>query len=279
MKIELIEGNAFEEITKIPDDSKHLILMDPLFDIDSNNEQLLLENAYRIGDASSSMWHFMDWQHVAETKIAAEKVGWHLLNWIVWARSSPGSNSKTYKNSSEHLLWFVKDKKNYTFNKQFREMRGDQVLPYWNEDGTPKGWFFDEETQERVRYAEVTNTWNYIEGEDNLWYITRPGWSDHEKVDHPMQKPRKLCDRILLTSTDEGDSMIDVFAGSGAFLESAQRLNRNGVGFEMKLNYVKIIRDRLNGIIENKRSKDKAKKENDSIIQSIQETSLFNNAV
>jgi site-specific DNA-methyltransferase (adenine-specific) len=271
---ELIPGNALELIKNIESNTQDLIILDPLFDISEKDSSFILEESFRVSDNSGSMWHFIDWQHAAETKIRAEKAGWTILNWVIWSRVSPGTNTKTYKNSSEHLLWFVKNPKYYTFNKQFRELSGADVLPYYNGDGSPRGWFYDDETGERKRYAEVPNTWNYSENEDNVWHMTRPGWSDYEKTKHPMQKPRKLCDRILLTSSNIGDNVLDIFCGSGSFIESAQRLNRNCKGFEQNPEYIPLIQDRLEGKIENKRTiKQKEKTEeinkNKKIISSI----------
>ena len=65
----------------------------------------------------------------------------------------------------------------------------------------------------------------------------RTGW--------PTQKPEELLERIIKSSSKEGDVVLDCFAGSGTSLKAAQNLGRNYIGIEKSPEAVKIIRDRL----------------------------------
>ena len=114
-------------------------------------------------------------------------------------------------------------------------MHGKDVLPYKNKDGSPRGWFFDETTGERVRWAEVSNVWCY----------TRPTWSSEESSPHGMQKPLQLSDRIILTSSNEGGNVLDLFAGSGSFGVSSKLCNRNYIGMELEEKWCELIEDRI----------------------------------
>lgn len=62
---------------------------------------------------------------------------------------------------------------------------------------------------------------------------------------HPTQKPVKLMSYLIRTYTNEGDTILDPFAGSGSTLVAAQQLNRNYVGIEINPEYAKIAEDRL----------------------------------
>ncbi len=62
---------------------------------------------------------------------------------------------------------------------------------------------------------------------------------------HPTQKPVKLMNYLIRTYTNEGDIILDPFAGSGSTLVAAQSLNRNYIGIEINPDYVKIAEDRL----------------------------------
>ena len=71
---------------------------------------------------------------------------------------------------------------------------------------------------------------------------TIPGdvWSDiypvnsqaSERVNYPTQKPESLIERVLRTSSNEGDIIIDVFAGSGSTITVAEKLNRKWIGVD-----------------------------------------------
>ena len=63
----------------------------------------------------------------------------------------------------------------------------------------------------------------------------------------PTQKPEELLERIIKSSSKEGDVVLDCFAGSGTTLKSAKSLGRNYIGIEKSPEAVKIIKDRLAG--------------------------------
>lgn len=53
-----------------------------------------------------------------------------------------------------------------------------------------------------------------------------------ERIDYPTQKPEQLVDRIIRSSSDEGDIVLDSFAGSGTTCAVAEKLNRRWVGID-----------------------------------------------
>lgn len=69
--------------------------------------------------------------------------------------------------------------------------------------------------------------------------------SSKEKVGHPSQKPLKLIEMLILSSTREGDFVLDPFLGSGTTALVCQNLNRNFAGIEIEPKYVEMAKDRL----------------------------------
>ena len=63
---------------------------------------------------------------------------------------------------------------------------------------------------------------------------------------HPTQKPIELVRRVILACTDEGDTVLDPFLGSGTTSVAAKMLNRNSIGIEKEKKYLSIIKKRLN---------------------------------
>jgi DNA modification methylase len=53
-----------------------------------------------------------------------------------------------------------------------------------------------------------------------------------EKIDYPTQKPEKLLERIIKASSNEGDIVLDAFAGSGTTLAVAEKLGRRWIGMD-----------------------------------------------
>jgi len=63
---------------------------------------------------------------------------------------------------------------------------------------------------------------------------------------HPTQKPLAMFEWLVKTYSDEGDLVVDPFAGSGTTLLAAHNLNRKYLGAEKEEKYRKIIEERLN---------------------------------
>jgi DNA modification methylase len=79
----------------------------------------------------------------------------------------------------------------------------------------------------------------------NLWRIPSLKGNSREKCGHPAQKPLKLIERIVLSSSAPGDLVLDPFLGSGTTAVVAQQHGRRWLGIEKNPAYVKIARQRL----------------------------------
>ena len=69
--------------------------------------------------------------------------------------------------------------------------------------------------------------------------------SSREKVGHPSQKPLALIEKLIACSTDEGDTVLDPFLGSGTTAVAAEKLNRPWIGIERDPAYLAMIQARL----------------------------------
>jgi site-specific DNA-methyltransferase (adenine-specific) len=66
-----------------------------------------------------------------------------------------------------------------------------------------------------------------------------------ERLGYPTQKPEALLERIIATSSNEGDVICDPFCGCGTAIAAAQRLNRQWVGIDITNLAITLIRHRL----------------------------------
>jgi site-specific DNA-methyltransferase (adenine-specific) len=65
------------------------------------------------------------------------------------------------------------------------------------------------------------------------------------KLGHPTPKPEKLIERIILASSNEGNTVLDLFSGSGTTSYVAKKLNRSFLAVENNIKYFKLIKERL----------------------------------
>lgn len=70
--------------------------------------------------------------------------------------------------------------------------------------------------------------------------------SSKEKCGHPSQKPLNLISKLVLSSTDPGDIVLDPFIGSGTTAEACLMNKRKYIGIEINVEYKSIIEKRLN---------------------------------
>ena len=154
-----------------------------------------------------------------------------VLSRIVWAYDSSGVQAKKYYGSLwEPILFCVKDQKNYTFNAkdilvEAKTGAKRQLIDYRGE--TPKPY-------------------NTKKVPGNVWEFPRVRYRMDEYEEHPSQKPEALLERIIKASSNEGDIILDPFAGTFTTSSVAQRLGRKSIGIEFQEEYIKIGLRRLN---------------------------------
>jgi len=78
----------------------------------------------------------------------------------------------------------------------------------------------------------------------DLWTDIPPE-SGERDLGYPTQKPEPLLDRIIETSSNEGDTVLDPFCGCGTTIASAQTLNRQWIGIDITHLAITLIRSRL----------------------------------
>lgn len=86
---------------------------------------------------------------------------------------------------------------------------------------------------------------------NNIWlYQVNGGYSTKDKIahKHPAIFPEKLAEDHILSWSNEGDIVLDIFAGSGTTLKMAKLNNRKYLGFEISKEYCDIIDERLKNI-------------------------------
>ena len=172
-----------------------------------------------------------DWRSSGAIQRAGEKY-FKLQNRITWEREKGRGAKRNWKNTAEDI-WYFTVSDEFTFNLGAVKMKRKVLAPY-TENGKPKDW--DKGGDGNFRTTHPSNIWTDI---------SVPFWSMPENTDHPTQKPEKLLAKIILASTNEGDIILDPFAGSGTTAVTAKKLGRNFVAVESDENYCLLALKRL----------------------------------
>ncbi len=90
---------------------------------------------------------------------------------------------------------------------------------------------------------------------DELWFncVFK---SKAERIGYPTQKPMALLERIIKSSTNEGDVVLDPFVGGGTTVAVADILQRKWIGIDQSIAAIKVTEHRLNQL-QNPRNKEK----------------------
>lgn len=224
--------DSLSRLKNIKDGSIDLIVTDPPYGINYDKwdnftdyvdfTTTWMKEAYRVLKDSGTMWVFFAPTMIKEVLEAIDNTDFYnkLENWSVWARQKGRGSSKKLKSVREDVFHLVKNQKAYTWNdiKMLREV----IVPYVK-DGRPRGWFIDSMDGMRKRWTGLGNIWNYSSA---FWK------SKTDPQIHRAQKPVMMLTKLLLLSSNEGETVLDPFMGSGSTGIASQLTNRNFIGIE-----------------------------------------------
>ena len=127
------------------------------------------------------------------------------------------------------ILYYSKTK-NFKFNKISTEHR-QEYLDRFNKVDKDGRKYFDGRGEKKylddviLKGKRIGDVWG-----DIMSFQQIP--TSKEKVGYPTQKPEALLDRIIRASSDEGDLVLDAFAGSGTTIAVAEKLGRRWIGID-----------------------------------------------
>jgi len=154
----------------------------------------------------------------------------NILSRIVWYYDSSGVQAKKYFGSMyEPILFCVKDTKDYTFNSQ-------DILVEAKTGAKRKLIDYRKNPPQPYNTKKVPG---------NVWEFPRVRYRMDEYENHPTQKPIALLERIIKASTNDGDIILDPFAGTFTTAFVAQNLHRKSISIELQEDYIKIGLRRL----------------------------------
>ena len=100
-------------------------------------------------------------------------------------------------------------------------------------------------------YNSLSFTFNLPTGQTDVWDF-KP---DKVRYGHKTQKPQDICQRIVKASSNKGDNVLILFAGSGSECEACEVLERNWTAFENDQFSIDIIHERFENINAFEKSK------------------------
>ncbi len=245
----IYQGDCVELLKQVPSNSVDLIFADPPYNLQLNGElyrpnqtkvdavtddwdkfdskeeydrftEKWLSECHRVLKPTGSIWVIGTYHNIFRVGAILQNLGFWMLNDIIWVKNNPMPNFKgtRFNNAHETLIWSTKSKNsNYTFHyhslkvmNDDLQMRSDWLIPICSGD-------------ERIK----------VNGQKA----------------HSTQKPAELLYRVILSTSNPGDIVLDPFSGSGTTAAVAKRLRRNFIAFEKEQFYIDVANDRLSKVI------------------------------
>lgn len=167
---------------------------------------------------------------------------------IIWTYKRWSNSKKGLLNNHQVILFYSKTSE-FKFNRIYTDYSEttniDQIL------------------QERVRDREGKAKYKTDENGDvvigkrkkgvplsDVWDIPYLNPKAKERIGYPTQKPIILLEQIIKLVTDEGDIVVDPFAGSGTTLVAAKMINRKYLGIDISCDAVSLAENRLETLIK-----------------------------
>lgn len=246
----LMLGDCLERMKEIPDGSINLTVTSPPYDnlraYNGNNAlwgehvwKAAIKDLYRVTkDGGVVVWVVGDATiKGSETGTSfkqalwAMECGFNLHDTMIWTKDGGGAigSNKCYTQNFEYMFVFSKgkartynliyDKPNNSFGKD-KSGVGRRLV-----NGTHK-------IEKRKSSAQFSRRNNY-------WYIAP------EKGEHPAVFPEKLAHDHIISWSNEGDTVLDLFMGSGTTGVAAVKTGRKFIGVEMDADYFEVARNRI----------------------------------
>jgi DNA modification methylase len=245
---QILSGDCIEILAQLPKNSVDLVFADPPYNLQLTQElwrpnqthveavkdkwdkftsfeeydqftRTWLSSCKRVLKDTGTLWVIGTYHNIYRVGAILQDLGFWILNDVIFIKTNPMPNfhGVRFTNAHETLIWAQKKKgAKYTFNyhamKSLNEdlqMRSDWVLPIVT-------------GKERIR----TNG----------------------RKAHSTQKPEGLLYRVLLSSTNPGDLVLDPFFGSGTTGAVARKLGRHFIGIERDKEYIKVAQERIASI-------------------------------
>ncbi len=154
---------------------------------------------------NGSIWISGTHHNIFVVQRCLQELGYKILNVITWQKSDPPPNlsCKYFNFSTELVIWARKhEKKTHKFNYEtMKQLNGGSQMT-------------------------------------DVWRIPAVGLWEKTCGKHPTQKALRLLYRIILASTNEGDTILDPFAGSSTTGIAANLLGRKFIGIEQEKEFV-----------------------------------------
>jgi len=246
----ILQGNCIDVLKSLPENSIDCVFADPPYNLQLNHDlyrpdmskvdavddgwdkfegfkeydeftRQWLSASRRVLKDTGTIWVIGSYHNIYRVGAIMQELGFWILNDVVWIKNNPMPNFRgvRFTNAHETMIWAQKNKgARYTFNHKSMKALNDDL--------------------------QMRSDWTIpiVKGKKRIQ-------SNGAKA-HSTQKPEGLLYRVILSSSNVGDVILDPFFGSGTTGAVAKMLGRNWIGIEKDKKYIKVAQKRIDAVAE-----------------------------
>ncbi|MDP7006104.1 MAG: DNA methyltransferase [Phycisphaerales bacterium] len=183
---------------------------------------------------TGSIWVNIPDDTAAEVVIHLKRRGLTMINWCVWHFRFGQHRDSSFIMSKVHALYFVKDPAKRTWN-------GDSIL----EQSDRASIYNDKRTQTKEKNKGMRVPMDVWYGK---YWGRIQGNNQERRSGHHNQIPEVYLERVVLACSNEGDLVLDPFAGSGTTGTVAREHGRKSISIEQSEKNAKSAWERISSV-------------------------------
>jgi site-specific DNA-methyltransferase (adenine-specific) len=249
---QILHGDCIKILKSLPENSVDVIFADPPYNLQLRNDLYRpdtskvdavddgwdkfedlkaydeftsnwLRACQRVMKETGTIWVIGSYHNIYRVGTIMQNLGFWILNDILWLKNNPMPNFRgvRFTNAHETIIWAQKKKgARYTFNHH--------AMKALNED------------------LQMRSDWRH-------WELPLATGKQRVKSNgskaHSTQKPEALLYRVILSSSNTGDVILDPFFGSGTTGAVAKKLGRHWIGIERDKKYINVAQQRIDSVL------------------------------
>lgn len=170
----------------------------------------------------------------------AKEIGFNLHDTMIYQKETPIPQFKShrYTNSFDYMFIFSKG----------NPARGELIEIPTKCEGRIDKKYRGQVTANELYVGKQIKIIKKTKLKSNIWTYSQNNGIDRN-INHKAQFPEQLANDHIISWSNEGDTILDPFMGSGTTAKMAKLNNRNFIGFEISKEYCDIANNRVNEIL------------------------------
>jgi DNA modification methylase len=238
------EGDAVALARKAGKDY-HLVIADPPYNFGQPYEAYVDNKSYEeymawtrewlhvvvsVLDKNGTLWVFAPDEWVSEIDMMCRhELKLYKRNHVIWAFTFGQKAQRRFTRAHCHILYFTKTKTQFTFNEDAVKVPSARQLVYNDKRAVAGG-----KPPDDVWMLLRAQLEPYMTPDKDTWLVSRVCGTFREREKHsPNQIPVPVMERIVVSTSNPGDAVLDPFCGTGASGVACARNGRDWLGYDV----------------------------------------------